>query len=94
MEQDLVLLDKILKDMNYTTEYRNNLISDLVKNLEDYGLKNITRNFLYVSLTPEEGKEKAAEIADYWDQMKTSGSYKTKLQSALEKSPIFSKYMK
>lgn len=93
MEQDLILLDKILKDMNYTTEYRGNLISDLVKNIEDYGLKNVTRNFLYVSLTPEEGKEKASEIADYWDQMKTKGSYKTKLQSALEKSPIFSKYM-
>jgi hypothetical protein len=94
LEKDLDLLDKILRDMNYTTNYREILLSGLVKKLEDYGLQNLSRNFIYVALAYDEGKNTASDIADYWEQMKNSGSYKTKLQQALEKSPNFSKYIK
>lgn len=94
LEKDLVILDKILRDMNYTPNYREILLSGLVNKLEDYGLENLSRNFIYVSLSYDEGKQKATEIADYWEQVKNTGSYKTQLQQTLEKSPNFSKYLK
>jgi len=94
LEQDLNILDKIFKDLNFTTTYREILLSSLVNNLERSGMKNITRNFIYVSLSPEEGKKTATEIADYWEEMKQTGSYKTNLQKTLENSPTFSKYLK
>lgn len=94
LEKDLAILDKILRDLNYTPNYREILLSGLVNKLEDYGLENLSRNFIYVSLSYDEGKQKATEIADYWEQVKNTGSYKTQLQQALEKSPNFSKYLK
>jgi len=94
LEQDLVMLDKILKDMNYTPQYREMLLSGLVNKLEDYKLKDLTRNFIYVALAYDEGKSTATNIADYWEQMKNTGSYKTVLQKSLENSPTFSKYTK
>ena len=93
LEKDLDILDKILKELNYTSSYRETILSKLVKNLQEYGLDHFTRNFLYVALAYDEGKEKASEIADYWEEVKDKGSYKTKLQKTLEKSPIFSKYI-
>ena len=93
LETDLEILDNILKDLNYTPSYRETLLSKLVKNLQEYGLNNFTRNFIYVSLSYDEGKQKASEIADYWEESKRKGTYKTKLQRALEKSPSFSKYI-
>ena len=86
------MLDKILKDMNYTPQYREILLSGLINKLEDYKLNDLTRNFIYVSLAYDEGKSKASEIADYWEEMKQTGSYKTTLQKSLEKSPTFSKF--
>ena len=94
LEKDLIMLDKILKDMNYTPQYREILISGLVNKLEDYKLNDLTRNFIYTSLAFDEGKSKSSEIADYWEEMKQTGSYKTNLQKSLEKSPTFSKYTK
>lgn len=94
LEKDLLMLSKILKDLHFTPSYREVLLSNLVRKLEDYGLKNLTRNFIYVALSYDEGKEKASEIADYWEQMKNTGSYKTNLQKTLEKSPSFSKFIK
>lgn len=94
LEKDLDILDKILRDLNYTTTYREILLSGLVNKLEDYGMKNMTRNFIYVTLSPEEGRNTASDVADYWEEMKQTGSYKTKLQKTLEKSPTFSKYVK
>ena len=67
-------------------------ITDLINKLEDYKLNDLTRNFIYVSLAYDEGKSKASEIADYWEEMKQTGSYKTTLQKSLEKSPTFSKF--
>lgn len=93
MEKDLILLDNILKDMNYSSQGRDILINKIAKDLENYNLDKLTRNFIYVSLIPEEGKLKSSEIADYWEEAKNLGTYKTKLQRTLEKSPIFSKYM-
>lgn len=92
LEKDLELLNKILTDLKYTTHYREALINQLLKSLEDYKLPNLTRNFLYVSLVPEEGKERASEIADYWQQAKNTGFYKTNLEKALQSS-AFAKYM-
>jgi len=94
LEKDLIILDKILEDMNYTPKYREILISGLVNKLEDYKLTELTRNFIYVALAFDEGKSTATNIADYWEQMKNSGSYKTALQKSLENSPTFSKYTK
>jgi len=94
MEKDLMILDGILKDLNYSTEGREILVNKILRDLENYRLDKITRNFIYVSLIPEEGKRKSSEIADYWEEAKNLGSYKSKLQRKLEDSPIFSKYLK
>lgn len=94
LEKDLEILDQILKDLNFTTTYREILLSSLVNNLERLRMKNITRNFIYVFLSPEEGKKTATEIADYWEEMKQTGSYKTNLRKTIENSPTFSKYVK
>jgi hypothetical protein len=47
-----------------------------------------------VALAHDEGKSFASEVADYWEEMKQTGSYKTNLQKTLEKSPTFSKFVK
>lgn len=94
LEKDLIILEKILKDLHFTPSYREIILSSLVKKLEEYGLKDLSRNFIYVALSYDEGKQKASEIADYWEQVKNTGSYKTKLQQSLEKSPNFSKFLK
>jgi hypothetical protein len=40
LEKDLVILDKILKDMNYTPQYREMLLSGLVNKLEDWNFSS------------------------------------------------------
>jgi hypothetical protein len=94
LEKDLDILDKILRDLNITPTYREILLSGLVKKLEDYNMDRLSRNFIYVALAHDEGKSFASEVADYWEEMKQTGSYKTNLQKTLEKSPTFSKFVK
>ena len=94
LETDLEILDRILKHMNFTPQYREILITSLVKKLDEYKMPKLSRNFIYTALAFDEGKSKASEIADYWEEMKQTGSYKTNLQKSLEKSPSFSKYVK
>lgn len=94
LEKDLIILEKILKDLHFTPSYREVILSGIVKKLEEYGLKDLSRNFIYVALSYSEGKQKASEIADYWEQVKNTGSYKSQLQQTLEKSPNFSKFIK
>tara|TARA_R110000868_G_C10904714_1_gene764540 strand:+ start:1616 stop:1900 length:285 start_codon:yes stop_codon:yes gene_type:complete len=92
LETDLEILEKILRDMNYSPTYISIMLSHLVEKLEDLSLENMTPQFIYVTLAFEEGRHKAREISDYFQEMKETGSYKTNLQKAIDNSPTFSKF--
>ena len=92
LETDLEILEKILRDMNYSPTYISIMLSHLVEKLEDLSLENMTPQFIYVTLAFEEGRHKAREISEYFQDMKETGSYKTNLQKAIDNSPTFSKF--
>ena len=92
LETDLEILEKILRDMNYSPTYISIMLSHLVEKLEDLSLENMTPQFIYVTLAFEEGRHKSREISDYFQEMRETGSYKTNLQKTMDSSPTFSKF--
>jgi lipopolysaccharide biosynthesis regulator YciM len=94
MEKDLEILEKILRDQNYATEYISMILQHLVKELGQSSLERFTPNFIYSALAFELGRAKSKEIAEYFEEFKSKGSYRTSLQKAIEDSPSFSKYTK
>ena len=92
LEKDLEILEKILKDMNYSTTYISIMLNHLVEKLEESSLEYMTPQFVYVTLAFEEGRHKAKEISEYFEEMKDTGSYKTNLQKTINNSPTFSKF--
>lgn len=87
MEKDLEILETILREMKYTTSYIAILLDHLVSELGKSGLNKFTPNFIYSALAFEEGRHRAKEIAEYFEDFKTKGSFKTRLQQLLDKSP-------
>ena len=92
LETDLEILEKILRDMNYSTTYISIMLNHLVEKLENSSLENMTPQFIYATLAFEEGRHKAKEISEYFQEMKETGSYKTNLQKSIDNSPTFSKF--
>jgi hypothetical protein len=92
LEKDLEILEKILKDMNYSPTYISIMLNHLVEKLEESSLEYMTPQFVYVTLAFEEGRHKAKEISEYFEEMKDTGSYRTNLQKAINNSPTFSKF--
>jgi hypothetical protein len=89
-EKDLVILEKILKELGYSTNYIVFILEYLVQRFSESRLSEVTPQFIYVSLVPEEGRSKARDIADYFEEFKEKGSFRTKIQRYLDSSP----YMK
>jgi hypothetical protein len=92
LEKDLEILEKILKEMNYSPTYISIMLNHLVEKLQDSSLEEMTPQFVYVTLAFEEGRHKAKEISEYFEEMKDTGSYRTNLQKAINNSPTFSKF--
>jgi hypothetical protein len=92
LEKDLVMLEKILMDMKYSPSYISMLLSHLVKQLENSSLTHFTPQFIYSSLSFEEGRHKARQISEYFEDLKKHGSYKTSLQKTIDNSPTFNKF--
>lgn len=92
LEKDLEILEKILMDMNYSPTYISIMLNHLVEKLEESSLEYMTPQFVYVTLAFEEGRHKAKEISEYFEEMKDTGSYRTNLQKAINNSPTFSKF--
>jgi len=92
LEKDLEILEKILKEMNYSPTYISIMLNHLVDRLEESSLEHMTPQFIYVTLSFEEGRHKAKEISEYFQEMTETGSYKTNLQKAIDDSPTFSKF--
>jgi hypothetical protein len=92
LEKDLEILEKILRRMNYTPTYISIVLNHLVEKLRQSSLEEMTPQFIYVTLAFEEGRNKAKEISEYFQEMKETGSYKTNLQKAIDNSPTFSKF--
>jgi hypothetical protein len=92
LEKDLKILEKILMDMNYSPTYISIMLNHLVEKLQESSLEYMTPQFVYVTLAFEEGRHKAKEISEYFEEMKEKGSYRTSLQKAINNSPTFSKF--
>lgn len=92
LEKDLVMLEKILVDMKYSPSYISMLLSHLVKQLENSSLTHFTPQFIYSSLSFEEGRHKARQISEYFEDLKKYGSYKTSLQKTIDNYPPLSKF--
>lgn len=92
LENDLEILEKILKEMNYSPTYISIMLNHLVEKLQDSSLEEMTPQFVYVTLAFEEGRHKAKEISEYFEEMKDTGSYRTNLQKSINNSPTFSKF--
>jgi hypothetical protein len=92
LEKDLEILEKILRDMNYSPTYISIILNHLVEKLQKSSLEYMTPQFIYVTLAFEEGRHKAKEISEYFEDMKEKGSYKTYLQKTIDNSPTFSKF--
>jgi hypothetical protein len=92
LEKDLEILEKILRDMNYSPTYISIMLNHLVEKLQGSSLEYMTPQFVYVTLAFEEGRHKAKEISEYFEEMKEKGSYRTNLQKAIHNSPTFSKF--
>ena len=92
LEKDLEILEKILTDMNYSPTYISIILNHLVEKLGDSSLENMTPQFIYATLVFEEGRHKAREISEYFQEMKEKGSYRTILQKTIDNSPTFSKF--
>ena len=86
MKTDLEILKEILSGFNYTESYKDLLVSSALQRLEESGLEEMTPNFLYVTFIHELGRHTASKIADYFQQMKNSGSYETELEKHLKDS--------
>ncbi len=78
--------------MNYSPTYISIMLNHLVEKLEESSLEYMTPQFVYVTLAFEEGRHKAKEISEYFEEMKDTGSYRTNLQKAINNSPTFSKF--
>jgi hypothetical protein len=78
--------------MNYSTTYISIMLNHLVEKLEESSLEYMTPQFVYVTLAFEEGRHKAKEISEYFEEMKDTGSYRTNLQKTINNSPTFSKF--
>lgn len=86
MEKDLEILRSILMELKYTPHYIDILINHVKKEFEKSTLGRITSNFLYAVLLFEEGRSIARDIADYFEDYKKKGSFKTKIQNHLDTS--------
>lgn len=87
LEKDLEILEKILTDSGYSKNYVSVILTHLVNKLSEYNFKEFTPNFLYTILSPEIGKKTSRDVSDYFEQYRSKGSYTTKLQDYLNKSP-------
>jgi len=92
IEKDLEILEKILMDMNYSQTYISIMLNHLSERLQESSLEYMTPQFIYVTLAFEEGRHKAKEISEYFEEMKEKGSYRTFLQKKIDNSPTFSKF--
>jgi len=85
MEKDLKLIEKILNDLNYSEKYSNVLLNSLKSYFEESGLDQITPNMIYNNFSYDLGKKDARDIANYFEELKQTGSYKTELEKLMDK---------
>jgi len=85
MEKDLKLIEKILNDLNYSVEYSNVLLNSLKSYFEESGLDQITPNMIYNNFAYDLGKKDARDIANYFEELKQTGSYRTELEKLMDK---------
>jgi len=92
LEKDLEMLETILKDMKYSPSYITMLLNHMVKQLDNSSLTYFTPQFIYSVLSFEEGRHKARQISEYFEDLKEKGFYKNTLQKTIDNSPTFSKF--
>lgn len=84
MEKDLEILKSVLRRLKYTDLYIDQVVMKMVKDaFDESGLDEITPGFVYAVFLPEEGRKKAADISNYFEQMKNTGDFQTDLEKHL-----------
>jgi hypothetical protein len=86
-KEDLITIFKILDEFGFVDHYKQVLIDYIKSKFEDSKLAEITPNFLYSALMFELGRNNAKSIAEYFEDYKKTGVYKTKVQRFLDNSP-------
>ena len=87
IEKDLKVVADILLKLGFSSNYIPVLLNHLTNKLKEYGKEEFTPTFLYTILLPEIGRRNSRELSDYFDQYKSTGSFKTHLEDLLSKSP-------
>lgn len=88
MEQDLEIIRDILKNLGFADRFILLLVDHLVQKLSESKHTRFTPNFLYTHSIFEIGRNNARELGEYFEEYLKIGSYKTKMQKFLDKSPF------
>ena len=84
MEKDIEILRKIFQELKYGNGYINIILEFIKNKFHETKLPELTPNFIYMILIPEEGREKAREIAKYFQEYKNTGNFQTDFQKILK----------
>jgi len=85
MEEEIQMVRSILEKKKFRREYIDILLNFLISNFENSSLVHITPNMIYNSFAYELGRHEAREIANYFEEFKQTGSYKTELEKLMDK---------
>ena len=85
MEEEIQMVRSILEKKKFRKEYIDILLNFLISNFENSSLEHITPNMIYNSFAYELGRNEAREIANYFEEFKQTGSYKTELEKLMDK---------
>jgi hypothetical protein len=80
LQHDINILRHILKNRHYTETYSEVLLKNLIKMFEDSSLPEITAPMVRNTLIYDLGKSEAERIANYFEQMRSTGRYEHELQ--------------
>lgn len=83
MKEDIEILRNIFHREGYTSEFTNIMLNKILET----NRKFLTPHSVYALLSYDLGKNSSKEIAEYFDEYKKTGTYKTMLQKMLDRSP-------
>lgn len=83
MKEDIEILRNIFHREGYTPEFTNIILNKIQETDREF----LTPHSVYTLLTYDLGKSASKEIADYFDEYKKTGDFRTNLQKMLDRSP-------
>lgn len=83
MNEDLEILRKILHREGYTPSFADIIINKV----RESGRENLTAPAIYTLLLYDLGRKNSKDIAEYFEEYKEKGNYRTNLQKMIDRSP-------